>query len=266
MPSKRRSSTWPGATTPGASTSHVGVRGTDRAIAVCDALRGYLPHLLALSANSPLIDDVWTAAYSAGTQTFIACSRAAAYPTSSAPGPSIGGYYQALFATELHPASSRRSGGAVRPHYTYGTVEIRICDAQTEPWQTLAVTSLALGARSPTLASAWYDEGRRCRCRETATDRGEPVACDPLRARRRPRRLGRGREVPAPEAVRELIEWTRRPASASAWAPTSTTSAACSRGNGAQRQSRALAAGQSIHEMHADAVALAGAILGDDGR
>src|SRR3954466_7872534 len=35
---------------------HVGVRGADRAIAVCDRLRAVLPTLLALSANSPYLD------------------------------------------------------------------------------------------------------------------------------------------------------------------------------------------------------------------
>ena len=35
---------------------HVGVRGADRAIAVCDHLRGLLPALLAVSANSPFLD------------------------------------------------------------------------------------------------------------------------------------------------------------------------------------------------------------------
>ncbi|MDX6634697.1 MAG: glutamate---cysteine ligase / carboxylate-amine ligase, partial [Solirubrobacterales bacterium] len=35
---------------------HVGVRGADRAIAVCDRMRELLPPLLALSANSPFLD------------------------------------------------------------------------------------------------------------------------------------------------------------------------------------------------------------------
>ena len=35
---------------------HMGVRGADRAIAVCDRLRELLPLLLALSANSPFLD------------------------------------------------------------------------------------------------------------------------------------------------------------------------------------------------------------------
>ena len=35
---------------------HVGVRGADRAVRVCDRLRPVLPELLALSANSPFLD------------------------------------------------------------------------------------------------------------------------------------------------------------------------------------------------------------------
>ena len=37
---------------------HVGIRGADRAIAVQDGLRVFLPHLLALSASSPLVEGV----------------------------------------------------------------------------------------------------------------------------------------------------------------------------------------------------------------
>src|SRR4051794_37860810 len=35
---------------------HVGIRGADRALAVCDRLRPRLPELLAVSANSPFLD------------------------------------------------------------------------------------------------------------------------------------------------------------------------------------------------------------------
>src|SRR5829696_10233542 len=37
---------------------HVGVRGADRAVRVCDRLRPVLPELLALSANSPFVDGM----------------------------------------------------------------------------------------------------------------------------------------------------------------------------------------------------------------
>jgi gamma-glutamyl:cysteine ligase YbdK (ATP-grasp superfamily) len=37
---------------------HVGIRGADRAVAVCNLLRNYLPELLALSASSPFVEGV----------------------------------------------------------------------------------------------------------------------------------------------------------------------------------------------------------------
>ena len=59
-----RNNTW-------AAHVHIGVRGCDRAMAVCDALRAFLPHILALSANSPFIEEVWTQLHSVRTQTFL---------------------------------------------------------------------------------------------------------------------------------------------------------------------------------------------------
>src|SRR4051795_5374704 len=45
----RRNNTW-------SVHVHVGIRGADRAIAVCDRLRPVLPELLAVSSNSPFLD------------------------------------------------------------------------------------------------------------------------------------------------------------------------------------------------------------------
>jgi carboxylate-amine ligase len=49
---------------------HLGVRGIDRAIRVCDRLRPVLPLLLAVSANSPFLDGRDTGLHSARTQSF----------------------------------------------------------------------------------------------------------------------------------------------------------------------------------------------------
>src|SRR3954452_1804079 len=49
---------------------HVGIRGADRAIAVCNALRNYLPELLAVSASSPLVEGVNSGLHSARTEIF----------------------------------------------------------------------------------------------------------------------------------------------------------------------------------------------------
>ena len=49
---------------------HVGIRGADRAVAVCNGLRAYLPELLALSASSPFVEGVYTYLHSARSQIF----------------------------------------------------------------------------------------------------------------------------------------------------------------------------------------------------
>src|SRR5262249_61484311 len=49
---------------------HVGIRGADRAIAVCDWMRELLPLLLAVSANSPFLDGRDTGLHTVRTETF----------------------------------------------------------------------------------------------------------------------------------------------------------------------------------------------------
>src|SRR4029078_13610063 len=49
---------------------HVGIRGADRAVGVCNAMRNFLPELLALSASSPFVEDVHAGLHSPRTQSF----------------------------------------------------------------------------------------------------------------------------------------------------------------------------------------------------
>ncbi len=49
---------------------HLGVQGIDRAVRACDRLRGVLPLLLAISANSPYLDGRDSGLQSARTQSF----------------------------------------------------------------------------------------------------------------------------------------------------------------------------------------------------
>ena len=49
---------------------HVGIRGAERAVAVCDRVRDLLPLLLAVSANSPFLDHRDTGLHSVRTETF----------------------------------------------------------------------------------------------------------------------------------------------------------------------------------------------------
>src|ERR671936_106918 len=47
---------------------HIGIRGGNRAVAVCNGLREWLPHLLALSASSPFVENVCSGLHSARTK------------------------------------------------------------------------------------------------------------------------------------------------------------------------------------------------------
>src|SRR3954466_3910093 len=49
---------------------HVAINGPDRAIAVCNALRNYLPELLAVSASSPFLENVNTGLHTVRTEIF----------------------------------------------------------------------------------------------------------------------------------------------------------------------------------------------------
>ena len=183
---------------------HVGIRGIDRAIAVCDAMRAFLPYLLALSANSTCIEGVWTHLHSVRTQTFVRMFPRCGIPDIFGDWATQRRYFEGLFATDCIQEFTQ-VWWSVRPHYTYGTVEVRICDVQSEPWQTLAVHALALGLVA-TLAGM-VDDGRPLPARETRFIEenlwrairygldGKLVDWD------------RCVEVPAPDALRALVEW-----------------------------------------------------------
>ncbi len=137
--------------------THVGVRGRERLIAVFNAMRGFLPHLLALSANSPFAEARYTHLHSARTQLFTRC-----FPRCGIPGPFRDWHHYASLVETLMSTNSisepTQIWWSVRPHPIFGTLEIRICDCQSNIEDTLAVASLTL-ALVAALADD-YDAGR----------------------------------------------------------------------------------------------------------
>jgi len=108
---------------------HVAVGGPERARAVYNALRSYLPEIAALAANAP---------WHAGRDTGLASIRpklAEALPRQGVP-PAISSW--AALAGELHWGNSSgtvpepgRWWWELRPHPSFGTLELRVPDAQT---------------------------------------------------------------------------------------------------------------------------------------
>lgn len=120
---------------------HVGVTGADRALAVYNALRSYLPELAALSANSP---------FHAGRDTGLASTRMQLNRSLARHGvpPAFSTWSAyAAFTTWGH------AGGVVpdpsyhwwdlRLHPGCGTLEVRVCDAQTELEDAVSLIALA---------------------------------------------------------------------------------------------------------------------------
>jgi len=105
---------------------HVGVRSPDKAIAMVNALSAYIPHFLALSASSP---------YWVGGDTGLASARSKVFeglPTAGLPQQVEGWagferYMETLIKTQTI-ASIKEVWWDIRPHPTYGTIEMRICD------------------------------------------------------------------------------------------------------------------------------------------
>src|SRR5205823_6712378 len=121
---------------------HVGIRGAARAIAVHDGLRPFLPHLLALSASSPLVEGVNSGLHSARTEIFTRM-----FPRCGVPDPyrtwgEFEAYVRLLYETGSIDEHTQL-WWSVRPHLAYPTVEIRICDGQPELSESRMLAGLA---------------------------------------------------------------------------------------------------------------------------
>lgn len=119
---------------------HVGVENREMAVSLMNQLRSWLPHLLALSTNSPF----W-----AGRMTGIKSYRSVIwrpFPRSGVPEPysSLGDfehYVQSLIAAGVID-NGKKIWWDIRPHPFFDTVEFRICDMPATLEDTLALAAL----------------------------------------------------------------------------------------------------------------------------
>jgi len=224
---------------------HVGLRGADRAVLVCDRLRPVLPLLLAISANSPFLDGRDSGLHTARSQIFTK-----SFPRCGVPD-SFGGW--APFADYIDFLVRTRSiveytqvWWSIRPHFSFGTVEVRICDAQmtateSEALAALIVACVAQAARDHDDGVPFTDLPRRLieenmwRAIRHGLD-GELLD------------LERAEPYPASEAADRLLSWSapvRSELGIDIALPTL---------NGAQRQRRMTDAGMSLLEAFSAAV------------
>ncbi|HEX8743872.1 MAG TPA: YbdK family carboxylate-amine ligase, partial [Thermoleophilaceae bacterium] len=135
---------------------HVGIRGADRAIAVCDRLRQVLPELLAISANSPFLDGFDSGLASARSQIFTKSFPRCGIPEPFGDFATYADHVELLVRTHSI-VEHTQLWWSVRPHHAFGTVELRICDAQTSAEDATALAGLAVACIAQ--AALDYDDG-----------------------------------------------------------------------------------------------------------
>lgn len=136
---------------------HVGLRDIDRAVRVCDRLRPVLPLLLAVSANSPYVDGRDSGLHSARTQTFTRNFPRCGVPDAFGGWPAYRDYIELLMRTRSI-VEFTQVWWSIRPHFQFGTVEVRICDAQSTALESEALASLIVACVAQ--AARDLDEGR----------------------------------------------------------------------------------------------------------
>jgi carboxylate-amine ligase len=224
---------------------HVGVREIDRAVRVCDRLRPLLPLLLAISANSPYLDGRDTGLHSARTQSFTKSFPRCGVPDAFGGWAAYREYIEWLVRTRSI-VEFTQVWWSVRPHFDFGTVEVRICDAQSTAGESDALAALMVACIGQALRDV---------------DEGVPFDDPPPRMIEenmwRAIRFGldgslidlaHGEEYPARAAIERLAAWTAPVRAELGIEP------AFPERNGAQRQRERIAAGATREEVFAASV------------
>jgi carboxylate-amine ligase len=225
---------------------HMGVRDIDRAVRVCDRLRPVLPLLLAISANSPYLDGRDSGLHSARTQSFTKSFPRCGVPEAFGGWPAYREYIELLVRTRSI-VEFTQVWWSVRPHFQFGTVEVRICDAQATAQESEALAGLMVACIAQ--AARDVDEGA-----PFVDPAGRLIEENMWRAIRfgldgRLIDLERGEEHPARDAIERLAAWTAPVRSELGIEPTFPAL------NGAQRQRRMIEAGATREEVFAASVA-----------
>ena len=228
---------------------HMGVRGADRAIAVCDWLRELLPLLLAVSANSPFLDRVDTGLHTVRTQIFTR-----SFPRCGVPSP-FGDWdryadFIGLLQRTNTVVESTQLWWSVRPHHSFGTVEVRICDAQTRGDESFALAGLIAACIAQTALD--YDElGYEGRGGPLADREIEENLWRAIRHGAAGKMIDfrKGEEIETRALLDSILAWTE-----AARAQLGIESRLPER-NGAERARDALAGGAAIEEIYREAVA-----------
>ncbi len=225
---------------------HLGVRDLDRAIRVCDRLRPVLPLLLAISANSPYLDGRDTGLHSARTQSFTKSFPRCGVPDAFGGWQAYREYIEFLVRTNSI-VEFTQVWWSVRPHFSFGTVEMRICDVQATAGESDALAGLIAAC----IAQATRDVDEGVPLEDPAPRMIEENMWRAIRFGLDGKLidLACAEEYPAREAIERLAAWTEPMRGELG------IDLAFPEHNGAQRQRRLIEAGATREEVFAASVA-----------
>jgi carboxylate-amine ligase len=176
---------------------HVGMQSADTAVQVATGMRNWLPEFLALSANSPYWQANDTGLASTRSQVFDVMPRSGLPPQLDS------------FADFEQLVSRGTKAGFfsdytyiwwdVRPHPKLGTIELRVCDAQTRVANVAGIAALA-----QSLAATLVDQPAPAQPRTLIAENKWRAARHGLAAELVD--LARDEPRPARDAVRALVE------------------------------------------------------------
>jgi carboxylate-amine ligase len=119
---------------------HVGIEDRETLIQIMNQMRYFLPHLLALSTNSPFWIGMKTGLKSYRCKVFDRFPRTN-IPDEFASWADFEGFVNLLVKTNTID-NAKKIWWDIRPHPTFNTMEIRICDVPMRVDETIAITAL----------------------------------------------------------------------------------------------------------------------------
>ena len=225
---------------------HVGVSGPDRVVRTCDRLRPVLPTLLALSASSPFYDGMDSGLHTARTQMFTRTFPRCGIPDAYGSWDAYADYVDFLART-ASIVEYTQVWWSVRPHFSFGTVEVRMCDAQPTAQESEALAALIAAC----VLQAARDEDEGVPARDVPNRAVEENVWRAIRHGMDGRLVDfeRAAEQPARAAVEGLLEWT-----APVRSEHGLGEPAFGERNSAQRQRALIAEGLSAFDVYAATV------------
>ena len=133
---------------------HVGIEDREAAIRIMNSLRYFLPHILALSTNSPFWLGMETGYKSYRAKVFENFPRTN-LPDSFSSYSEFENYVNLLIKTNSID-NAKKIWWDVRPHPFFDTIEVRICDIPMRAQETIAIAALI----QATAAKLWHLHSR----------------------------------------------------------------------------------------------------------